>query len=283
MKRNHVAHDAAPHPDHHWSRKANEEGRGMELALDTRHTTEVAAYTVTRENPEGGQVTAQAPPYGGERADLPRAVEILVDARTADAVFVVDPDYRIVYWDARAESLTGLMAEEVVGAPCYQSLRAECEGGGSFCTHECYVMRLARTGQPPPSYDMCISTRWGQKRWVGVSILSVSSDEGPYLIHLLRDAQKSHETLEMARGLIRLSSKESALAPDPRDLPALTPRQMEVLDLLAEGRSAKEIGQSLYLSEATVRNHVRSLLQTLGAHSQLEALAKARKLGLLTG
>lgn len=255
----------------------------MELALDTRHTTKDGAYTVIGENPEGGQVTTQATPYAGERAELPRAVEILVEARTADAVFVVDPDSRIVYWDARAESLTGLMAEEVVGAPCYQSLRGECEDGGSFCTHECSVMRLARAGQPPASYDMCISTRWGQKRWVGVSILSVRSDEGPYLIHLLRDAQKTHETLEMARGLIRLSSKEGAPAPDPRDLPALTPRQMEVLDLLAEGRSAKEIGQSLYLSEATVRNHVRSLLQALGAHSQLEALAKARKLGLLTG
>ena len=53
------------------------------------------------------------------------------------------------------------------------------------------------------------------------------------------------------------------------------------LELLAEGRSAKEIGRSLFLSQATVRNHVRSLLQALGAHSQLEALAKARKLGLV--
>ena len=99
--------------------------------------------------------------------------------------------------------------------------------------------------------------------------------------HLLRDSQKTHETLEMARGLIALYSREGASAPDPRDVPALTPRQLEVLKLLAEGRSAREIGQRLYLSEATIRNHVRSLLQSLGAHSQLEALAMARKLGLL--
>ena len=219
-----------------------------------------------------------------ERAELPRGVEVFVEARTADAVFVVDPDYRIVHWDARAESLTGFMTEEVVGKPCYEALRGECEGGSSFCTHECSVMRLARAGQPPSSYDMCVSTRWGQKRWVSVSILSVDSEEGPYLVHLLRDSQKTHETLEMARGLIRLSSRESSVpAPNPRDVPALTPRQLEVLELLAEGQSAREVGQGLYLSEATVRNHVRSLLQALGAHSQLEALAKARKLGLLTG
>jgi DNA-binding NarL/FixJ family response regulator len=52
--------------------------------------------------------------------------------------------------------------------------------------------------------------------------------------------------------------------------------------LLSEGRSAKEIGKELYLSQATIRNHIRSLLQALGAHSQLKALAKAHKMGLLT-
>ena len=48
-----------------------------------------------------------------------------------------------------------------------------------------------------------------------------------------------------------------------------------------KGNSVKEIGKELYLSEATVRNHVRSLLQALGAHSQLEVLAKAREVSIL--
>ena len=56
-----------------------------------------------------------------------------------------------------------------------------------------------------------------------------------------------------------------------------------MLRLLAQGKSVREIGKELYLSEATVRNHVRSLLQALGAHSQLEVLAKAREMGILTG
>jgi DNA-binding NarL/FixJ family response regulator len=55
-----------------------------------------------------------------------------------------------------------------------------------------------------------------------------------------------------------------------------------VLSLLAVGKAAKEIGQELFLSQATVRNHIRALLLALGAHSQLEALAKAREAGLLT-
>jgi PAS domain S-box-containing protein len=217
-----------------------------------------------------------------ERAvEFPQAVRSLVEARTEDAVFVVGPDYRVVYWDFKAEALTGLLSEEIIGKRCYEVVLGERESGNPFCTYGCSVMHLAQAGRPVSSYDMRIITRSGEKRWVNVSNLSVDSDEGPYLIHLLRDSQGPHEMLEMARGLIQLSSKEDA--PAQRDVPALTPRQLEVLRLLSEGRSAKDIGQELYLSQATVRNHIRSLLQALGSHPQLEALARARDLGLLTG
>jgi PAS domain S-box-containing protein len=215
---------------------------------------------------------------------LPLAVECLLSARTADAVFVVDPDQRIVHWDPRAETLTGFLAEEMVGRHCHQALRGECEGGGRLYKGGCPVMALARAGQAVPSYDMRVDTRIAGKRWVNVSVLSVDSEDGPYLIHLLRDAQKAHDALEMAHDLIRLSSKgENASTTRHKDVPELTPRQAEVLGLLAQGRSVKEICAELYLSKATVRNHVRALLQALGAHSQLEAVAAARKLGLLPG
>ncbi len=58
--------------------------------------------------------------------------------------------------------------------------------------------------------------------------------------------------------------------------------QLEVLTLLSERKSAKEIGQELYLSQATVRNHIRSLLRAFEVCSQLEALTKAREIGLLS-
>ena len=118
---------------------------------------------------------------------------------------------------------------------------------------------------------------------MSVSNLTVETEEGPYLVHLFRDTQGTHDALEMAHGLIQLTSKKEAPAPRRSDVPALTSRQLEVLLLLSEGKSVKEIGKELYISEATVRNHVRSLLQALGAHSQLEVLAKAREMGILGG
>src|SRR5215207_2323906 len=215
-------------------------------------------------------------------AELPKAVRILLEARTTDAVFVVDPEYRIVHWDARAESLTGLLAEEMVGKPCYEALQGECDGANPFSAHVCSVMRLAQDGQPLSGYDMRLFTCSGGRRWVNVSNLVVDTEEGPYLVHLMRDSHKAHEVLEMAQELIWLSScsKKSEQALERRDVPELTPRQMEVLELLAAGRLVKELGKELYLSQATIRNHVRSLLQALGAHSQLEALAKVRKIGV---
>jgi PAS domain S-box-containing protein len=59
--------------------------------------------------------------------------------------------------------------------------------------------------------------------------------------------------------------------------PHLTPRQSEVLRLLARGRSTTGIARELQLSVETVRNHIRHLLRALGAHSRLEAVAIARR------
>jgi PAS domain S-box-containing protein len=56
----------------------------------------------------------------------------------------------------------------------------------------------------------------------------------------------------------------------------LTPRQTEVLRLLELGRSTAQIADELHLSRETVRNHVKHLLQAVGASSRLEAVAVAR-------
>jgi PAS domain S-box-containing protein len=59
--------------------------------------------------------------------------------------------------------------------------------------------------------------------------------------------------------------------------PPLTPRQLEVLRLLEQGRSTKQIAAELHLSTETVRNHIRRLFQALGVNSRLEAVAAARR------
>jgi PAS domain S-box-containing protein len=74
-----------------------------------------------------------------------------------------------------------------------------------------------------------------------------------------------------------LASERMGLEPEPR----LTPRQRQILDLIASGLSTSEIARQLTLSTETVRNHVRSVLRELHVHTRLEAIAAARRIGLL--
>jgi len=62
----------------------------------------------------------------------------------------------------------------------------------------------------------------------------------------------------------------------PSALPHLTPRQGEVLRLLEQGRSNKQIAAELHVSADTVKNHLRRLFRALGVNSRLEAVAAAR-------
>jgi PAS domain S-box-containing protein len=217
----------------------------------------------------------------GPRQELPEAVRTLIGALTGDAVCVIGPDHSVVHWDKNMESLSGVLSDEALGKPCYEAVVGEAEGGKPFCAQGCSVMHLAQERRPVSSFEMRIRTGSGGRRWVSASNLTVETEEGTYLVHLLRDAEGEHDTLEMARGLIRLSSKGRASFPGRKDASALTKRQLEVLKLLSEGKSAREMGRELYLSQATVRNHIRALLQAMGAHSQLEVLARAREAGIL--
>jgi two-component system NarL family response regulator len=62
---------------------------------------------------------------------------------------------------------------------------------------------------------------------------------------------------------------------------ALTSREIDVLKLLAQGRSNKEIGSDLFIREATVKSHVRSMFTKLHVMSRTEAIAVANQRGLL--
>ena len=64
-------------------------------------------------------------------------------------------------------------------------------------------------------------------------------------------------------------------------LERLTAREKEVLRLMAEGMASREIASKLGISYTTVRTHIRSLGSKLAVHSKLEAIVKARELGLI--
>ena len=64
--------------------------------------------------------------------------------------------------------------------------------------------------------------------------------------------------------------------------PTLTGREIEVLELVADGKTSREIGDLLYISENTVKNHIRNILDKLGLHSRNEAVLYAIKENLIS-
>jgi DNA-binding CsgD family transcriptional regulator len=90
---------------------------------------------------------------------------------------------------------------------------------------------------------------------------------------------------EPLRGALEALARRGRLdlgagVPAERTLAGLTPREVEVLRLLVEGRSNRQIAEQLFISGKTASVHVTNILAKLGVHSRLEATATARRLGL---
>lgn len=67
----------------------------------------------------------------------------------------------------------------------------------------------------------------------------------------------------------------------PGNVPSLTPRQLDALLMLNQGLTNREISLQLGVAEKTVKNHITTLFNALGAMNRLQAIRKARDMGLL--
>jgi Response regulator containing a CheY-like receiver domain and an HTH DNA-binding domain len=73
---------------------------------------------------------------------------------------------------------------------------------------------------------------------------------------------------------------EILIQPSPTSTTKLTPRQLDVLDLIARGESNKSIARRLHLSEATIKAHLVTILKSLNAKNRTQEVVTAQELGL---
>lgn len=84
----------------------------------------------------------------------------------------------------------------------------------------------------------------------------------------------------LAQILAKVVKGEYPLEPEPSPLDDLTPREHQILSLLAEGQSNKVIARNLGISDGTVKLHVKAILRKLNIHSRVEAAVIAVEHGL---
>lgn len=178
---------------------------------------------------------------------------------SGDPLFAFDEELRVVSWNQAAERLTGIADADAFGRPCWEVLGGHDRDGNLVCHAGCSYARIAREGGPVRCHDLLVKAGRG-RRAVSLSTIELERPEGRLFLHVLTEPETR-----------RIRGRA----------PRLTPRQYEVLELLARGLPAKSVAARLGIRESTARNHVRAVLAELGAHSQLEAVATGRRLGLL--
>lgn len=135
-------------------------------------------------------------------------------------------------------------------------------------------IRVVMLGAVPEPAQIVVALRSGVSGWVP------KEDSVERLLGVVQVVMRGELSLPAAIGgqVLRLLLEHGeAQAPFRNPLARLTPRELEVLTLLAEGISRSEIAQRMHLSAHTIRSHLQNLMAKLGVHSTLEAVALARQ------
>lgn len=175
-------------------------------------------------------------------------------------VWVVDVNGRIVLMNAAAERMHGRARAEVIGRH-FTEFVAPDRLEVTLAQFQRKIERAAAV----TDYETAFVDPRGRR-----STLKIFS------IPLRRD--------RLVVGVLAFAypiSPASQVSSLPQRWPVLSPRREQILKLVAAGRTTSEISRELVLSEQTVRNHIRDVLRELHAHSRLEAVDVARRLGLL--
>jgi two-component system response regulator DesR len=85
---------------------------------------------------------------------------------------------------------------------------------------------------------------------------------------------------DIARAVRMVGLGMTVFQPQTEMAPALSPRELEVLDLMARGSTNREIAEALHLSPHTIHEHTSSLYRKLGARNRADAVQRAARLGL---
>jgi two-component system NarL family response regulator len=115
----------------------------------------------------------------------------------------------------------------------------------------------------------------------GYLLKEISTDEVPEAIRSVVSGQSRISPSMASKLLTEFAAWSKRTGPPGVNAPTLTERELEVLRLVAQGLANRDIAEQLFISENTVKNHVRNILDKLRLHSRMEAVVYAVRENLL--
>ena len=180
----------------------------------------------------------------------------------------------IINWNEAAEKEFGYRADEVIGHRCWRLLAGRDSFGNRYCCEHCPLMEMAARNESVHGTEVEFSTATDGHRKFKLSSLVLSGYPGDgLLMHICHKHDESSEHTQSHNGNHKHNGKFQRAR--------LTERELEVLELLAEGNTTREIAKMMCVSVATARNHIQHTMDKLHVHSRLEAVVVGQRLHLV--
>ncbi len=171
-------------------------------------------------------------------------------------------------------------AEDVLGRRCYDVLAGRDVHGNAHCYSNCSVSHQARCQPEASIREFRLGTRSATGSVVDLDIncyvLGGYGDD-QLIVHLVREASASAIPLDASvrERMARAKTDREEMVEE------LTTREREVLHHLVRGLPTGRIAESLQISPVTVRNHIQKVLEKLGVHTKMAAVAYAYRTGMV--
>jgi len=206
---------------------------------------------------------------------------------SGEAVFAIDRADRIVYWSRACEMLLGHRAEDVLGRMCFDILGGRDIHGNIHCYRNCPVMYQGRHDPTDPirGFTLHVQSRDGSQKeiQVGTFVLRDARPSLATIVHIARNGSSPTPLERTLREEVAGSIAQGWESGEVEEkLTELTGRELEVLQYLAKGLSTAHVARELGISPVTVRNHIQKVLEKLGVHTKMAAVAYAYRIGLAT-
>ena len=196
---------------------------------------------------------------------------------TVDAAFAVDRRGVIVLWNSSAEKMFDYSASQALGQRCWELLCGKDTYDNQYCCKFCPLREMAFHHEPVNEFHASFKSGSKERKQYSINCLTIFDAPGnEQLLHICRPDMETPEVGDDASAII-----PSNIPPINNPGVALSQRETEVLKLLADGESTRQIASIMDIKTSTVRIHIGHVLLKLNVHKRREAVRQGRQLGLI--